>query len=123
MPQESDPINLAEKFGKFTELWSPKIVGQLNDLHIKIAKVRGEFVWHQHADTEELFMVNKGILTMNYRDHSVTIRPGEIHVVPRGVEHKPAAEEVCEIIMIEPAGTLNTGDAGGERTVTKVPWI
>ena len=123
MPEASETINLAEKFAKFTECWQPKIVGQLNDLHIKIAKVEGEFVWHKHDDTDELFMVNKGVLTMNYRDRAVTVRPGEIHVVPRGVEHKPAAEEVCEIVMIEPAGTMNTGDAGGERTVTDVPWI
>ena len=123
MPQDRETINLDEKFAKFTELWQPKIVSQLNDFHIKVAKVEGEFVWHKHDDTDELFMVNKGVLTMNYRDRAVTIRPGDIHVVPKGVEHKPSAQELCEIVMIEPAGTVNTGDAGGERTVTDLPWI
>lgn len=123
MPFDPGTINLAEKFGKFTEHWSPKVIGQVNDLHIKIAKIQGEFVWHSHEDTDELFMVNKGRLTIRYRDGAATLGPGDIHVVPKGVEHQPVAEEECEIIMIEPAGTLNTGDAGGERTVEDPSWI
>ena len=123
MPYDPGTINLAEKFGKFTEQWSPKVVGQLNDLHIKIAKVQGEFVWHSHADTDEFFMVHKGQLTIRYRDGEAKLGPGDIHVVPKGVEHLPVAAEECEIIMIEPAGTLNTGDAGGDRTVEAPSWI
>lgn len=123
MTPDSGSINLDEKFAKFSELWSPKVVGRLNDMHIKIAKVQGAFVWHAHADTDEMFMVHKGILTIRYRDHAVTLGPGEIHVVPKGVEHLPVAPEECQIIMIEPAGTLNTGDAGGERTVAEPSWI
>lgn len=123
MSYDPGTINLAEKFGKFTEQWSPKVVGQLNDLHIKIAKVQGEFVWHSHADTDEFFMVHKGQLTIRYRDGEAKLGPGDIHVVPKGVEHLPVATEECEIIMIEPAGTLNTGDAGGERTVEDPSWI
>ncbi|WP_282604269.1 cupin domain-containing protein [Pelagibius sp. Alg239-R121] len=123
MPYDPGTINLADKFGKFSERWSPKIIGQLNNLHIKIAKIQGEFTWHSHEDTDELFMVHKGRLTIRYRDGEATLGPGDIHVVPKGVEHLPVAEEECEIIMIEPAGTLNTGDASDERTVEDPPWI
>ena len=123
MPYDPGTINLADKFGKFSEQWSPKVIGQLNDLHIKVAKIQGEFVWHSHDDTDELFMVHKGRLTIRYRDGEATLGPGDIHVVPKGVEHLPVAEEECEIIMIEPAGTLNTGGAGGQRTVEDPPWI
>lgn len=123
MTYDPGRINLAEKFGKFSEHWSPRVIGQLNDLHIKIAKIQGEFIWHSHEDTDELFMVHKGRLIIRYRDGEVTLEPGDIHVVPKGVEHLPFASEECEIIMIEPAGTLNTGDAGGARTVSEPPWI
>ncbi|MEM7023273.1 MAG: cupin domain-containing protein [Pseudomonadota bacterium] len=123
MRYDPGPINLDQKFRKFSKHWSPHILAQLNDFHIKAAKVRGEFVWHQHDDTDELFVVHKGTLTIRYRDRDVTLRAGEIHVVPRGVEHQPVAEEECEIVLIEPAGTLNTGDAGGDLTVREEPWI
>ena len=119
----SDIVKFPEKFGKVAEHWSPKVVAQLNDLHVKIAKIEGEFVWHSHADTDELFLIHKGALDMHYRDRVVTLTEGDLHIVPKGVEHKPVAAQECEIIMIEPAGTLNTGDAGGARTVEEPPWI
>lgn len=123
MPDHPHAINLADKFAKFSEHWSPKIVARLNDLHIKAVKLEGEFVWHRHDDTDELFMVHKGVLTIKYRDRDVVLGAGEIHVVPRGVEHKPVADAECEILLIEPAGTVNTGDAGGALTVTEEAWI
>jgi mannose-6-phosphate isomerase-like protein (cupin superfamily) len=98
-------------------------VAQLNDLHIKAAKVRGAFVWHRHEDTDELFFVHKGTLTIKYRDRDVVLRAGEMHVVPRGVEHQPVADQECQILLIEPAGTLNTGNAGGDLTASEEPWI
>ena len=119
----SDIVKFPEKFGRFTEHWSPKVVAQLNDLHVKIAKIEGEFVWHSHAETDELFWVHKGSFDMHYRDRVVTLTAGDLHIVPKGVEHKPVAATECEIVMIEPAGTKNTGDAGGDRTVEDPPWI
>jgi mannose-6-phosphate isomerase-like protein (cupin superfamily) len=118
-----DAVNLDAKFAKFAERWSPRIIAQLNGLHIKAVKVQGEFVWHRHADTDELFFVHKGTLTIRLRDRDVVLRPGEMFVVPKGVEHMPVADQECEILLIEPAGTVNTGDAGGNRTATTEPWI
>jgi len=120
-------VNLDAKFAKFADQWSPKIVAQLNGLHVKAVKIRGEFVWHRHAETDELFFVHKGMLTIRLRDaggeRAVRIGAGEMFVVPKGVEHKPEAADECEMLLIEPAGTPNTGDAGGARTVTDEPWI
>lgn len=122
-----DVVNVAAKFAKFTEHWSPKIVAQLNDLYIKVVKLKGEFIWHKHADTDELFVVHKGVLKIGLREKGgerhVRVRAGEMFVVPKGIEHITAADEECEMLLIEPAGTPNTGDAGGERTATNVPWI
>jgi mannose-6-phosphate isomerase-like protein (cupin superfamily) len=116
-------INLDEKFALITEHWSPRIVGQLNDLHIKAAKVQGEFIWHRHRETDELFIVHKGELTIKYRDRDVLVRAGEFHVVAKGTEHKPVADEKCEILLIEPVGTVNTGDRSSDRTVTEERWL
>jgi mannose-6-phosphate isomerase-like protein (cupin superfamily) len=116
-------VNLQEKFAKFSDHWSPKIVGALNDLHIKAVKVKGEFVWHSHDDTDELFLVITGSLVIRMRDGEVSVSAGEFFVVPRGVEHMPVAEQECDVLLFEPAGTVNTGDAGGERTVASEPWI
>ncbi len=118
-----EAVNLTAKFSQISDHWKPRIVAGLNDLHIKLAKVEGEFVWHSHADTDEFFLVNRGELTIEMRGGSVTLRAGEMFVVPRGVEHRPVASAECEIVMIEPAGTLNTGDAGGERTVAEPEWL
>ena len=118
------PVNLAAKLALFAERWSPKIVAQLNDYHLKLAKVQGEFVWHQHPDTDEVFLVLAGELRIELRDGEVALGPGELYVVPRGVEHRPCAAEECHILLIEPAGTVNTGDAaGGGIAATAGEWI
>jgi mannose-6-phosphate isomerase-like protein (cupin superfamily) len=118
-----NPVNLEAKFAKFSEHWQPKIIAQLNDLHIKAVKLQGEFIWHSHPDTDELFFVHKGQLTIRLRDRDVVLKPGEMFVVPKGIEHMPVANEECEMLLIEPAGTPNTGDAGGDRTVMTETWI
>jgi mannose-6-phosphate isomerase-like protein (cupin superfamily) len=123
MPYDPGAINLDRKFAKIAKHWSPHVIAQLNDLHIKSVKVRGAFVWHRHDETDELFLVHKGRLTIAYRDREVRLGPGEMHVVPRGIEHRPSAEDECEVVLIEPAGTLNTGDAGGALTAADEPWI
>jgi mannose-6-phosphate isomerase-like protein (cupin superfamily) len=109
--------HLAEKFGRFTDQWSPKIVADLNDSHVKLAKVQGEFVWHQHADEDELFIVVKGELTIQLRDGDVTLGPGELVVIPKGIEHRPVAAQEVELMLIEPKATRHTGDVVSERTV------
>lgn len=112
------PIDLAEKFGLFSAHWSPKVIARLNDYEIKLVKVKGEFVWHTHEDTDELFLVIDGELTIQLRDGDVTLGPGQLFVVPRGVEHCPIADGEVRAMLIEPAGVVNTGDAGGPLTAT-----
>ena len=112
-----EKINLAEKLALFDERWRPKIVAELNDAYVKIVKVDGEFVWHHHDDEDELFLVVSGRLRMQLRDGDVVLEPGELIVVPRGVEHCPLAEEETHVVLIEPKTTLNTGNVRGERTV------
>ena len=115
-------VNLEDKFARFSEHWSPKILARLNDYHVKAVKLQGEFVWHKHDETDELFLVTKGSPVIRFRDREVSLGPGELVVVPKGVEHLPVAEEECEVLLIEPAGTLKTGDAGGARTAL-LEWI
>ena len=115
-------INLNEKFNLFSEQWQPKIVGELNDSYVKIAKVQGEFVWHQHENEDELFLVVKGTLTIQLRDQELTIHEGEFAIIPKGVEHMPVAEEEVWIMMLEPKTTSNTGNVTNERTVD-AEWI
>lgn len=115
-------INLAEKLALFEEHWSPKIVGEMNGHHVKLAKLKGEFVWHKHDSEDELFLVLEGSLTIRLRDGEISLERGEMAIVPRGVEHKPIAPKEAHILLLEPAGTVNTGDAGGERTV-QPEWI
>lgn len=110
------PIDLAQKYSLFTEHWSPKVVARLNDYEIKLVKLEGEFVWHRHDETDELFLVISGELTIQLRDGDVTLGPGQMFVVPRGVEHCPIAAGEVHAMLIEPAGVVNTGDAGGELT-------
>lgn len=117
------PINFEEKLGKFSEQWSPKIIAQLNDYRLKLAKVQGEFVWHNHPETDEVFIVVKGRLEILFRDGKVSLSEGEMFVVPKGVEHKPVAENECHILLIEPAGTVNTGDILDEKTAPNDIWI
>lgn len=116
-------VNLEEKFRKFSEHWSPKIIAQMNDYHFKIAKIQGEFIWHDHPETDEVFIVMKGRLEIQFRDRSVLLDEGEMFVVPKGVEHKPVAAQECHILLVEPAGTVNTGDVVNERTAANDVWI
>jgi len=122
-PIRNPPVNLQEKLTKFSEHWSPKIVAQMNDYHFKLAKVHGEFVWHDHPETDEVFLVIQGKLDIHFRDGKVSLSAGEMYVVPKGVEHKPVAESECHILLIEPAGTVNTGDVVNEKTAPKDIWI
>lgn len=116
-------VNLQEKLTKITEHWSPGIIAQLNDYHIKLAKIQGEFVWHSHPETDELFLVLNGQLNIELEDGPVVLREGELYVVPRGIVHRPVALKECQILLIEPAGTVNTGDAGGKHTLTEEFWL
>jgi mannose-6-phosphate isomerase-like protein (cupin superfamily) len=116
-----DPIDLAERLALFSEHWSPKVVARLNDYEIKVVKIQGEFVWHDHVDTDELFVVLEGTLSIRLRDpdeRSVTLGPGQLYVVPRGVEHCPVADGEVAAMLIEPVGVVNTGGAGGALTAT-----
>jgi len=115
-------INLKEKFTLFSEHWSPKIVEELNDSYVKLAKLQGEFIWHHHENEDELFFVVRGMLTIKLHDKELVIREGEFVVIPRGVEHMPFAEEETHIILLEPKSTLNTGNVTGVKTV-EAEWI
>lgn len=114
MPEPA--VDIAEKLAQFTELWAPKILASLNDYEVKVAKLKGEFVWHSHPETDELFLVVSGRLVLQLRDGDVVLEPGELYVVPRGVEHCPRADEETAVMLFEPRGTVNTGDAGGPMT-------
>lgn len=116
-------INFQEKLGKFSEHWSPRIIARMNDYHFKLVKIQGDFIWHTHAGTDEIFVVLEGEMRIDFRDSPVTLKAGEMFVVPKGVEHKPYAVNECHILLIEPAGTVNTGDAGGDRTAPNNTWV
>lgn len=116
-------INIKEKLGKFSELWSPKIIAQMNDYHFKLTRLQGEFVWHSHPETDEVFIILDGEMVIEFRDGRVALKAGEMFVVPRGVEHKPRAERECQLMLVEPAGTRNTGDAQGEMTAEDNVWV
>ena len=115
-----DKVNLAEKLGSFAEHWQPRIVGELNGQHVKVAKLQGEFVWHHHDAEDELFLVVKGAITIQLRDRDIHLGEGEFFIVPRGVEHRPVAAEEAHILLFEPASTLNTGNVRNERTFEAV---
>jgi mannose-6-phosphate isomerase-like protein (cupin superfamily) len=117
------PINLREKFGLFEEQWSPRVIAEMNDYQFKLVRLEGDFVWHQHAETDETFFVVEGELRIDFRDGAVMIGPGEMFVVPKGVEHKPFAASEVKLMLIEPRGVVNTGDAGGERTAKNDVWV
>lgn len=110
-------VNLPTAFATFADHWSPRIAGELNGQQVKLVKFQGEFVWHKHDHEDELFLVHRGCFVMQFRDRDVTLNAGEFLIVPRGVEHRPVAEHEVEVILFEPAGTLNTGDQRNERTV------
>ena len=118
-----DSINLADKFDLIQEYWSPKIVGELNGQYIKLAKLRGEFIWHHHEDEDELFLVVKGRLIIKLRGQDVALDEGEFFIVPRGIEHKPVAEEEVHVLLLEPKSTLNTGNVRNERTKEEIEAI
>ncbi|HYS54274.1 MAG TPA: cupin domain-containing protein [Thermoanaerobaculia bacterium] len=118
-----EAVSIDDKFKKFSEVFQPKVIAQMNDYQFKLARVKGDFVWHSHADTDETFMVIDGEMVIEFRDGSVTLRSGDMFVVPRGKEHKPFAAGECRIMLIEPAGTVNTGDAGGKLTAPNDAWI
>ncbi|MCP9752726.1 cupin domain-containing protein [Ferruginibacter sp. HRS2-29] len=116
-------VNINEKFSLFTDLWSPKIAGELNGQHVKLVKVKGEFVWHKHDHEDELFLVIKGVLTIEFRDRTETIHENEFIIVPRGVEHRPVAPDEAWVLLFEPKETLNTGDTTGVFTKEKLDEI
>jgi mannose-6-phosphate isomerase-like protein (cupin superfamily) len=116
-------INLVEKIGMIGEQWSPRVVAELNDYQFKVVRIEGDFIWHDHPETDEAFLVLDGQLRIDFRDGSVRLGPGELYVVPRGVEHKPFAETEVKLLLIEPRGIANTGHAGGERTAKDDVWI
>jgi len=117
------PINFQEKLTKFSEQWLPKIIAQMNDYHFKVVKIQGEFVWHDHPETDEVFIILKGQLEIQFRDGNVLLNEGEMFVVPKGLEHKPVAEKECHILLVEPVGTVNTGEVVNEKTAPNDVWI
>ena len=118
-----DKINLKDKLSKFSKHWSPRIIAEMNDYQFKLAKIKGEFVWHDHKHTDETFIVIEGEMTLKFRGSEVKLSEGEMYVVPKGVEHKTYAENECKVMVVEPRGVINTGDAGGELTATNGVWV
>jgi len=116
-------ISFVQKFGLFHEQWQPKVIAEMNDYQFKVVKLQGDFIWHNHKDTDETFIVIEGDLRIDFRDGTVHVRAGEMFVVPKGVEHKPCAENEVKLLLIEPCGVRNTGDVGGERTAERDVWI
>lgn len=116
-------INLHEKLNKFKELWSPKIIARLNDYHFKLVRIKGEFVWHSHPETDEAFLVIEGRMGIEFRNESIFLEEGELAVIPRGVEHRPFARTECRVLLFEPAGTINTGQVQGDLTAPDDVWI
>jgi mannose-6-phosphate isomerase-like protein (cupin superfamily) len=116
-------INFQDKLGLFNERWQPKVIAEMNDYQFKLVKLQGDFIWHDHQDTDETFIVVEGDLQIDFRDGVVHVKSGEMFVVPKGVEHKPYAEHEVKLLLIEPRGVLNTGQEGGERTAVNDVWI
>ncbi len=122
MSTKVEVVDVSQKFGMFSEYWHPRIAGELNDSYIKLVKFKGEFVWHQHENEDELFWVLKGTLVIRLRDGDITLRPGQFAIIPKGVEHMPVADEEVHAVLLEPKTTLNTGNVQNERTV-EAEWI
>lgn len=119
-----EALNLADKFSKFTDHWSPRVISELNDYQFKLAKLQGDFIWHSHAETDEAFIVIKGTLHIEFRDGTIAINEGEMYVVPKGVEHRPYCAEEVHLMLIEPRGVVNTGDSGNtDITAENDVWI
>ena len=119
----SSKVNLKEKFSKFTDHWSPRVIAEMNNYQFKVVKVKGEFVWHNHKDTDETFIVIEGEMLIKFRNGEVRLSEGEMFVVKKGVEHKPCADKECKILVIEPRGVINTGESGGKLTAPKDVWV
>lgn len=117
------PINFEKKFRKFDGHWSPRVIAELNDYQFKLAKVQGEFIWHSHPDTDEVFIIIEGKLDIEFRDGKVSLEAGEMFVVPKGVEHKPVAVNECRVMLVEPKGTVNTGESSGVLTAQNDVWV
>jgi mannose-6-phosphate isomerase-like protein (cupin superfamily) len=118
-----EPINFRKKFSLFDEQWQPKVIAEMNDYQFKVVKLQGDFIWHDHKNTDETFIVLEGTLRIDFRDGAVEVSAGEMFIVPKGVEHKPYAEHEVRLLLIEPRGVLNTGHEGGERTADNDVWI
>jgi mannose-6-phosphate isomerase-like protein (cupin superfamily) len=121
--QSRGVVNLKEKLGLLPEQWAPRVVAELNDYQFKVVRIEGDFIWHDHPETDEAFLVLEGELRIDFRNGHVTLKPGELFVVPKGVEHKPFAEQEVKMLLIEPRGTFNTGHEGGDRTAQNDVWI
>ena len=117
------PLNFQQKLTAFGDQWSPKVIAEMNEYQFKLVKIQGDFVWHDHQDTDEAFIVLKGQMTIAFRDGVVELSAGEMFVVPKGVEHKPFAKRECHLLLIEPRGVVNTGEAGGDKTADNDVWI
>jgi mannose-6-phosphate isomerase-like protein (cupin superfamily) len=117
------PINFKDKFAKFDNHWSPRVIAEMNDYQFKLVKVEGEFVWHDHPDTDEVFIVLDGVLDIEFEDGKVSLAAGEMYVVPKGVKHKPSAQAECQILLVEPKGVVNTGDTESALTAQNDVWI
>ena len=116
-------INLKEKLSLFSDHWSPKVIAEMNDYQFKLVKIQGEFVWHHHEDTDEVFIVIEGTMKIEFEDKTVELNEGDMYVVPKGVEHKPYAEEECKVMIVEPRGVVNTGNTDGDLTASNDVWI
>ena len=116
-------INLEDKLSKFSEHWSPKVIAEMNDYQFKLVKIEGEFVWHEHPDTDEVFIVIEGTMQIEFEDRTIELNEGEMLVVPKGVRHKPFANEECQVMLVEPRGVVNTGDTGDELTADNDVWV
>ena len=116
-------INLKEKLSKFSDHWSPKVIAEMNDYQFKLVKIQGDFVWHHHDDTDEVFIVIEGTMKIEFENETVELNEGDMYVVPKGVEHKPYAEEECKVMIVEPRGVVNTGNTEGDLTASNDVWI
>lgn len=116
-------INLQDKFSKFSEQWTPKVIAEMNDYQFKLVKIEGEFVWHNHDDTDEVFIVIEGKMFIEFEDETIELNQGEMYVVPKGVQHKPYAEQECKVMLVELKGVVNTGEASGDLTAQNDIWI
>ena len=117
------PININDKLNKFSDLWSPRVIAEMNDYQFKLAKVKGEFVWHSHKETDETFIILDGELLIEFRDKKIRLNKGELYIVPKGIEHKPYAENECHIMLIEPKGIINTGEKSTKLTSKNDIWV